>query len=215
VARESPSPRPAPTAQPSVGGPTAQPRPGAVDDPGADDAWARAKAVIDEYYQVMPYDDQIPARHERAAEVWADALATVCPPAGSVSCAPDTFAPVVWTDGMVHVLDTSLEVVSGDTAKVRAALASTTERYFLIDTEGREWTSADLENGLTAGEEIFTPPYVSDLVETNGAVGLWLDVEGNPFPDMARAQIRVLLEELKRAGTTEARIRPMAASPYK
>lgn len=205
--RGSASPQPAPTAQPSTG---------AVDDADADDAWARAKALIDEYYWVVPYEEDIPARNELAAEVWAGALATVCPPDGLVSCAPDTFAPVMSTWGTVGALDTSLEVVAEDKAQVRAALAATAERYYLIDTDGREWTWAELEEepmadeeGPLAGEMVFTPAYVSEFVETDEAVGFWFDVEGNPYPDMARAQIRVLLEELDRVGITEARVRPL------
>ena len=209
---DSASPQPAPTTRPSTG---------AVAGADADDAWARAKALIDEYYRVVPYEEDIPARRVLVAEVWAGALSTVCPPDGLVSCAPEVFAPVMSPWGTVQVLDTSLEVVAEDSAQVRAALAATAERYYLIDTDGREWTWAELEEELMAydegaltGEMVFTPAYVSEFVETAGAVGFWFDVEGNPYPDMARAQIRVLLEELDRVGITEARVRPLTDPPF-
>lgn len=171
--------------------------------------------MIEKYYWVYPNPEDIPLRRERAALVWAEALATICPPEGAVSCAPGTFAPVVWTDGVVHVLDTSIEVVAADAAGARAAVAAAGERYYLVDTEGREWDPAKLEEAwLTDDEEVFTSPFVSDLVEDGGAVGFWFDVEGNPYPKMARAQILILLEELERAGVTEARIQPLASTPY-
>lgn len=201
--------------------PTDQAEPDPVEPSGGeatgDEAWGRAEALVADYYWRLPYEDQIPARRARAAEVWADALATECPAEGPVSCAPDTFAPVVWTDGMVHILDTSVEVVSEDTVRLRAALEAAAERFLLIDSDGSEWTWEELEAAEDEGRdvEIVTPPYVSALEESDGALGFWLDVEGNPYPRMARAEIRVLLEELARAGVTEARIRPLASSPYR
>lgn len=219
-----PSARPStPTVPPSTpaadgrsAAPTDQAGPDPVESSG-DEAWARAEALVADYYWRLPAEGQIPERRARAAEVWADALATECPAEGPVSCAPDTFAPVVWTDGMVYVLDTSVEVAAEDPVAVRAALEAAAGRFLLIDSEGSEWTWEELvaaeDEGLDA--YVFTPPYVSALEESDGAIGFWFDVEGNPYPRMARAEVRVLLEELARAGVTEARIRPLASAPYR
>ena len=164
---------------------------------------------MDDYYRLLAYPEDVPARRQRAAARWSAAVAASCPPVGHISCAPETFAPVVDDNGLIQVLDMSVAVTAPDQAALRTALARAAERFYGIDTEGREWAFADLENALDRGDEVFTPSFVSNIVEDEGALGVWIDTEGNPYPAMARAMLEVLLEELSLAGVVEAQIRPL------
>jgi hypothetical protein len=90
---------------------------------------------------------------------------------------------------------------------VRAALEAAAPRFMRVGDDGVEYE--DPEIALDAAD--YTPNYISEPeAHPTGGWGIWLDCKGEPMPLMAGTLLRILVEELRRAGVTSIRIGPKA-----
>jgi hypothetical protein len=88
---------------------------------------------------------------------------------------------------------------------VRNALAAAAGRLMCVGDDGVE--HSDEETALD--EAGYTPNYISDPEEhPGGGWQFWMDCQGEVYPMMAATQLRILVDELRRAGVTSISIRP-------
>ena len=85
-------------------------------------------------------------------------------------------------------------VRSTDHEAAARALHAAALRFIRIDEEGEQ-----LEEWSDTGET-YTPNYVSDIFLSSDGPWLSIDTQGVLYPEMVRAMIRVLVEELQRSG---------------
>ncbi|NUU19411.1 hypothetical protein HP550_19355 [Cellulomonas humilata] len=187
--------QPSPTASPTPSTPTP--------DPTVEARWAEA---IEAAYYAMEYVLE-PADLPAISAAWGAAV-TAQFGTGSITVDPALFAPVTNEWGMTQALDNGVTVVGDDPAAVRVAMAAAATRFFAVDAEGVE--HADAESLDLAEGRILD--YVSDPTDDGTGLGYWIDTEGVGYPEAARTMMTILVEELERAGVTEARLVPLGPS---
>lgn len=86
---------------------------------------------------------------------------------------------------------------------VRSALVAAARRLMCVGDDGIEYS--DEESAVDdAG---YSPNYISDPQEhPGGGWEFWMDCKGEVYPLMAATQLRILVDELRRAGVTGIRI---------
>jgi hypothetical protein len=89
----------------------------------------------------------------------------------------------------------------------RSALVAAARRLMCVGDDGVEYP--DFEAAVDdAG---YSPNYISDPAQhPGGGWQFWMDCKGEVYPLMAATQLRILVEELRRAGVTGIRIGPWA-----
>jgi hypothetical protein len=114
--------------------------------------------------------------------------------------ADDVFGPISdeWGDYASHE---SIKVSGTDTDAIVVALTRAGERFFLVAETGFEFATFD--EMVDAGDEFYTPNYVSDPVIEAAGVGLYVDCKGEIRPGMRNRFVHILREEL---GHLEARV---------
>ncbi|MDG4801975.1 hypothetical protein [Micromonospora sp. WMMD980] len=80
----------------------------------------------------------------------------------------------------------------------RAALEAAALRFPLVNENGDE--TGEYDDGL------YTPNYVSDVRDDEAGPRLGMDCKDGVIPLMARTDIRIVVEELRRAGATSGRV---------
>ncbi|MCI4066610.1 hypothetical protein MRQ36_30255 [Micromonospora sp. R77] len=124
---------------------------------------------------------------------------------------PAAFGLVVDAYGYLGHQDFSVQVATAEGVAAAAALSVAATRFlsvgwdgqeYLTDEEGRAAESADTES------RFYTPNFVSAVQPHPDGPWLWLDCKDGAMPLMARTMIRILLQELRRAGVAEGVIRP-------
>ncbi len=92
-----------------------------------------------------------------------------------------------------------VQVTAEPAGAARAALEAASSRFSFVYEDGEEFYGED--DGIR-----YRPNWVSDIYED--AVGPWLtmDCKSGVMPFMARTDIRIIVEELRRAGATSGRI---------
>ncbi|MCZ7438770.1 hypothetical protein O7598_20325 [Micromonospora sp. WMMC241] len=89
--------------------------------------------------------------------------------------------------------------VSAEPAEAaRTALEAAALRFPLVNEIGVECEEYD--------DELYTPNYVSDVRDDVAGPWLGMDCKDGVMPLMARTDIRIVVEELRRAGATSGRI---------
>lgn len=88
---------------------------------------------------------------------------------------------------------------------VRNALAAAARRLMCVGDDGTE--HPDVETSLdNAG---YSPNYISEPQRhASGGWQFWMDCKGEVFPLIAATQLRILVDELRRAAVTDLRIGP-------
>jgi hypothetical protein len=105
--------------------------------------------------------------------------------------------------GGVGGADTSLYVRGEPDEAVRVAMTAARDRMFCVGSDGVEY--ADAEAALNEAE--YSPNYVSDPeARPGGGWSLLMDWKGCRFSLMAATDLRILVEELRKAGATSIHI---------
>jgi hypothetical protein len=167
-----------------------------------DGLWAAVEA--DQAKELQALDDpSLLLQHQRA---WRRAVEADFPPGGDITCDPRTFMPL--RDS--YVVTVGVLVNGSDADVLKAALDRAGARMMAIAYDGRELTAKEL-NGETgsSADPPFTIAYVSEAERSGMVVGIQnVDTKGERYPWMFRSFIRVVAEELRRAGAVPARIVP-------
>lgn len=131
-------------------------------------------------------------------------------PAG-IAIDPQLFA--VATDDDRHGQAFNVQVVSADNGRAMAALSAAARRFRRVTADGRELTDdEEYELALDSDDwDDYTPNYVSDPELTEAGPGVWCDCKGSTMPLMARAMLRIVVEEVYAAGLDVAEPRPIPA----
>jgi hypothetical protein len=134
---------------------------------------------------------------------WKRAVDYDFPADAVVTCDPWTFIP------LGNVMLVNIAVVGDNKAAIMTAMRRAQDRLYRVDSDGREYTEAELDQALSDGQEPLTPAYLSDPEAVGLMVGIDnIDLEGERFTWYARTAMRIVAEELVAAKATPARITP-------
>jgi hypothetical protein len=129
---------------------------------------------------------------------------------GPISVEQRTMEIRVDKRGVVLGQDFRLQVVSPTPGVAAVALAAAAERFYLVTADGREFRTGGEMHAVLAEEGAGDPDtvnYVSEVQRHADGPWLWMDFKDGVSPQMARTMIRILVEELGRAGVSEALVR--------
>lgn len=88
---------------------------------------------------------------------------------------------------------------------VRNALTVAARRLMCVGDDGTEHPDAE----VSLDDAGYSPNYISEPQKhASGGWQFWMDCKGEVFPLMAATQLRILVDELRRAGVTGIRIGP-------
>ncbi|MCE1173611.1 MAG: hypothetical protein LWW77_03270 [Propionibacteriales bacterium] len=134
---------------------------------------------------------------------WKRAIDYDFPADSAITCDPRTFVP------LDKVMLINIAVIGDDKAAVMAAMTKAQERLYRVDSDGREYSEAELDKLLSDGPEVMTPAYLSDPEAVGLMVGIDnIDLEGERYTWYERTAMRIVAEELVAAKATPARITP-------
>jgi hypothetical protein len=119
---------------------------------------------------------------------------------------PRTFALRFDDTGVRIGQDFSVQVSSADPAAARAALAAAAARFAVVAADGREF--ADGDELVAEDPHLYTPNSVSDPEDHADGPWIYCDCKDGTMPLMARTMLRIVVEELRAAGVTNAQLRP-------
>jgi hypothetical protein len=108
--------------------------------------------------------------------------------------------------------DATFFVVTSQIDAAQSALQAASERLYRVGDDGVEFP--DEAAMSVAGDTVYTPNYVGDPVVRSDGVCIYLDTKGESAPPMLTTMVRVITEELQRAGVTQATIRPMTSADF-
>ncbi|WP_432573371.1 hypothetical protein [Kineococcus sp. SYSU DK005] len=106
--------------------------------------------------------------------------------------------------------DTSLQVrVSSDQAERAAhALASVVPRFYFVVEDGRELSEEEMERNYLLPRPLESPGWVSDVYRHPDGPYVVIDNNGYMEPEAGRTTAGLVVEALRRAGVTGARLTP-------
>jgi hypothetical protein len=112
----------------------------------------------------------------------------------------DDFEDAGWV-----IQDFAVRVSGEPDDAVRDALTTAASRMYCTGDDGVEY-----EDGETAVDSAdYNPNFVSEPeAHADGGWEIWMDCKGGSFPLMAATMIRILADELRKAGVRSARIGP-------
>lgn len=140
---------------------------------------------------------QDPDAWHRTVQAVADAAAG--PDGPRVTVAPWTLRQRTSRPGTC-LTDPTLTVEGLPDEAVRRALSAAAVRFALVDAFGTEHADmADADDG-----ETFTPGDVSSVTSKAGRHAVRVDLDGADYPLLSLGLVRALVDELRRAGVTEA-----------
>lgn len=101
-----------------------------------------------------------------------------------------------------------IAVESNDPARAVAALTAAERRLGRVLEDGRELSPEEAED-VMADTDLYSPNYVAvdDTVPR-----VWMDCKGGMFPHMARTTLRIVADELRKAGVRRAHLFTRPAS---
>jgi TPR repeat protein len=117
---------------------------------------------------------------------------------------PKTLGPYPFDDeDHLSAANTSLQIRGADNAEAAAAaLAAAADRLGTVNESGRETTMAQ-QDGI-----MFTPGWVSPVRDEADGPFVMFDTKSQMWGPMARAMIRIVIEELAAAGVRTAVVGP-------
>lgn len=103
-------------------------------------------------------------------------------------------------DGDAFQQHWEIAVESNDPARAVAALTAAEHRLGCVLEDGRELSTEEAEDDDT---DLYSPNYVAvdDTVPR-----VWMDCKGGMFPHMARTALRIVADELRKAGVRQAHL---------
>ena len=129
---------------------------------------------------------------------------------GGITVDPGTL-PILGGNGDMFQQHWEIAVESNDPARAVAALTAAQRRLGRVLEDGRELPPEGADDAL-ADTDLYSPNYVAvdDTVPR-----VWMDCKDGMFPHMARTALRIVADELRRAGIRHAHLftRPAPHSP--
>ncbi|WP_066950933.1 hypothetical protein [Streptomyces lushanensis] len=117
---------------------------------------------------------------------------------GGITVDPNTLR-IERIDGVPHQ-KWEIAVESDDHARAVAALTAAADRMWTVFEDGGERTPEEVEYGLI---DLYNPNFV-DVNETVPSV--WMDCKDGIMPHMARTDLRIIADELRKAGIRQAHL---------
>lgn len=166
-----------------------------------DGLWAAVEA--NEAHELQAADDpSLLLQHQRD---WRRAIEADFPPGGDITCDSRAFMPLRES----YVITIGVLVNGSNAGVLEAALNRAGARMMAVTDDGRELTGKELDEADSSGVPAFTIAYVSEAERSGMVVGINnIDTQGERYPWMFRTFIRIVAEELRRAGAVPARIVP-------
>lgn len=129
---------------------------------------------------------------------------------GGITVDPGTL-PILGGNGDMFQQHWEIAVESNDPARAVAALTAAQRRLGRVLEDGRELPPEGADDAL-ADTDLYSPNYVAvdDTVPR-----VWMDCKDGMFPHMARTALRIVADELRKAGIRHAHLftRPAPHSP--
>jgi hypothetical protein len=177
---------------------------GSAGDRDSSEAWFREAATLGGVPMLWQIAD---LTKEQSAEIGArwqrEAIATEWRDSG-VAVDEDTFRLYAFNGGAWTAQDFHVLVRGEPDEAVGEVLEAARVRLYCVGNDGTEYPDED-----AAIEADYNPNYVSDPeAHPGGGWRIWMDCKSEAYPLMAATQLRILVEELRRAGVTAIRIGP-------
>ncbi|WP_446039762.1 hypothetical protein [Streptomyces sp. SID1121] len=138
---------------------------------------------------------------DEAASWMRRAVVTESEP-GGVTVGPEALG-ILGGDGDALVQNWEIVVESDEPARAVAALTAAESRLTRVFEDGRELSPEEAE--ALWDEDV--PPYSPNFVAVEPAVPrVWMDCKGGIYPHMARTALRVVADELRKAGVRQAHL---------
>ncbi|MFI5761956.1 tetratricopeptide repeat protein [Streptomyces sp. NPDC051563] len=138
---------------------------------------------------------------DEAAQWMRRAVVTESEP-GGITVDPGAFG-ILTGDGDPLVQNWEIAVESDEPAAAVTALTAAESRLVRVFEDGRELSPEEAEELW----DEFCPPYSPNFVAVDATVPrLWMDCKDGIYPHMARTALRIVKEELRRAGVRQAHL---------
>ncbi|MFD8784437.1 hypothetical protein [Kitasatospora sp. NPDC059599] len=122
---------------------------------------------------------------------------------GGISVDPDVLRIGTSRPGSAFHQDFTIAVGSDDPARAVAALTAAEPRLMCVFEDGSELSPEEAEDVWDDDRPPYSPSYVT--VDTEVPC-VRMDCKGGVFPQMARTALRVVADELRKAGVQRARL---------
>jgi hypothetical protein len=147
---------------------------------------------------------------DQSADWMRQAVASESEP-GGITVDPGTLR-ILGGNGETFQQHWEIAVESNDPARAVAALSAAQSRLSHVFEDGRERSAEEADDTVT-NTELYNPNYVG-VDGTVPSVGM--DCKGGMYPHMARTDLRIVADELRKAGIRQAHlytpVRPRTAS---
>ena len=127
---------------------------------------------------------------------------------GGITVDPGALRILGGDDHAFHQQHWEIAVDSNDPARALAALTAAQYRLGCVLEDGRELSPEEADDVL-ADTDLYSPNYVA--VDPS-VPRLWMDCKGGMFPHMARTALRIVTDELRKAGVQQAHLYTRPAS---
>ncbi|MFF3752436.1 hypothetical protein ACFYYH_18570 [Streptomyces sp. NPDC002018] len=128
---------------------------------------------------------------------------------GGITVDPGALRILGGEDGDAYQQHWEIAVTSDDPARAVTALTAARHRLTRVLEDGRELSPEEAED-VMADTDLYSPNYaaVDDTVPR-----VWMDCKGGMFPHMARTALRIVADELRKAGIRQAHLFTRPVSP--
>ncbi len=121
---------------------------------------------------------------------------------GGITVGPEAFG-ILGGNGDALVQNWEIVVESDEPARAVAALTAAKPRLMCVFEDGRELSPEEAEN---LWDEVF-PPYSPNYAAVDATVPrIWMDCKDGIYPHMARTALRIVTDELRKAGVRQAHL---------
>ncbi|MFE4829326.1 hypothetical protein [Streptomyces sp. NPDC056672] len=121
---------------------------------------------------------------------------------GGITVDPGALRILGGGDGEMFQQHWEIAVESSDPARAVTALTAARGRLTCVFEDGREFPPEEAEDVMT-DTDLYSPNFVAvdDTVPR-----VWMDCKGGMFPHMARTALRIVADELRKAGIRQAHL---------
>ncbi|MGQ4379728.1 hypothetical protein ACN6K9_002898 [Streptomyces sp. SAS_267] len=138
---------------------------------------------------------------DEAASWMRRAVVTESEP-GGVTVGPEALG-ILGGNGDALVQNWEIVVESDEPARAVAALTAAEPRLMRVFEDGRELSPEEAED---LWDEAF-PPYSPNYAAVDATVPrIWMDCKDGIYPHMARTALRIVMDELRKAGVRQAHL---------
>ncbi|MFC8454107.1 hypothetical protein [Kitasatospora sp. NPDC057223] len=169
--------------------------------------WDRAQELFEEAVRTAG-----PPMLWRVTEAWLDrgqtsawmrrAVVAESEP-GGITIDPTALEITGGNDSDVQVQNWEIAVESDDPERAVVALTAAEPRLMCVFEDGRELSPEDAEELMDEA----MPPYNPNYAAVDATVPrIWMDCKGGLYPHMARTMLRIVADELRKAGIRQTRL---------